>query len=75
MVRPLHFKQLTLTSSTGIYPSSFGDSMIRSDSDKIVVIKGLNNYIVVDEPHALLIYPKSDEQEIKKVVQEKIMNG
>lgn len=42
--------------------------IIRSDSKKIVVIKGLKNYIVVDEEDALLIYPKSDEQEIKKVV-------
>jgi mannose-1-phosphate guanylyltransferase len=44
------------------------NSIVRTDSDKIVVIKGLDNYIVVDEPGALLIYPKSDEQEIKKVV-------
>lgn len=44
------------------------NSLIRSDSHKIVVIKGLENYIVVDEPDALLIYPKSDEQEIKQVV-------
>lgn len=44
------------------------NTIIRSDSTKIVVVKGLENYIVVDEPEALLIYPKSDEQEIKNVV-------
>lgn len=44
------------------------DSIIRSDSDKVVVVKGLEEYIVVDEPGALLIYPKKDEQEIKEVV-------
>lgn len=44
------------------------NSIIRTDSDKVVVIKGLDNYIVVDEPGALLIYPKGDEQEIKEVV-------
>lgn len=44
--------------------------IIRSDSKKTVVIKGLTNYIVVDEEDALLIYPKSDEQEIKKIVKE-----
>jgi mannose-1-phosphate guanylyltransferase len=44
------------------------NSIIRSDSNKTVVIKGLKNYIVVDEADALLIYPKSDEQEIKNVV-------
>lgn len=46
------------------------DSIIRTDSGKVVVIKGLNDYIVVDEPDALLIYPKSDEQEIKQVVRD-----
>ncbi len=44
-------------------------SIIRTDSGKVVVIKGLDNYIVVDEPGGLLIFPKSDEQEIKAVVQ------
>jgi len=43
-------------------------SIIRSDSNKIVVVKGLEDYIVVDEPGALLIYPKNDEQEIKEIV-------
>ena len=45
-------------------------TIIRSDSKKIVVVKGLDNYIIVDEPDALLIYPKSDEQEIKQVVKD-----
>ena len=46
------------------------NTIVRSDSAKIVVIKGLDDYIVVDEPDALLIYPKGDEQEIKNVVKE-----
>ena len=46
------------------------NSIIRTDSNKIVVVKGLDNFIVVDEPGALLIYPKSDEQEIKAVVKD-----
>ncbi len=44
------------------------NSLIRGQKERTVVIKGLDNYIVVDEPGALLIYPKSDEQEIKAVV-------
>lgn len=44
------------------------NSIVRSDSSKTVVIKGLKNYIIVDEKDALLIYPKNDEQEIKNVV-------
>lgn len=42
--------------------------MVMSNNDKIIVIKGLKDYIVVDEDNALLIYPKSQEQEIKEVV-------
>lgn len=46
------------------------DSLIRATSERIIVIKGLSDYIVVDEPGALLIYPKSQEQEIKGVVKQ-----
>jgi len=44
-------------------------NMIRSKKDKIVVLDGINDYIVVDEEDILLIYPKSKEQDIKKVLQ------
>lgn len=44
------------------------DTIVMSNNDKNIVIKGLENFIVVDEDNALLIYPKSDEQEIKEVV-------
>lgn len=39
--------------------------MVRSDSKKLVIIKDLENYIVIDEEDVLLIYPKDREQEIK----------
>ena len=41
--------------------------IIRAPKDKLVVIKGLTDFIVIDEPDVLLIYPKSDEQNIKKI--------
>ncbi len=44
------------------------DIIVRAADEKTVVIKGLQDYIVVDEQEALLIYPKSQEQEIKQVV-------
>ncbi len=44
------------------------NTLIRAQKERIIVIKGLDNYIVVDEPGALLIYPKDKEQEIKSVV-------
>lgn len=43
------------------------DCIVQVPSDKIAVIKGLNNYIVVDDGKVLLIYPKHLEQEVKSV--------
>lgn len=40
---------------------------IKVSNDKLVVIDGLDDYIVIDEKDALLIYPKRKEQEIKQV--------
>ncbi|WP_350290981.1 mannose-1-phosphate guanylyltransferase [uncultured Croceitalea sp.] len=42
-------------------------NMIRTRKGKIVVVDGLEDYIVVDKDDVLLIYPKSKEQDIKKV--------
>ncbi|GGZ79522.1 mannose-1-phosphate guanylyltransferase [Algibacter mikhailovii] len=44
-------------------------NMIRTKNDKIVVVDGLNDYIIVDKDEVLLIFPKSKEQNIKKVLQ------
>ena len=44
-------------------------NMIRSKRDKIVVIDGLKDYIIVDKDEVLLIFPKAKEQDIKKVLQ------
>ena len=44
-------------------------NMIRTKSDKVVVIDGLKDYIVVDKDEVLLIFPKTKEQDIKKVLQ------
>lgn len=44
------------------------DVIVRSDNAKTIVIKGLKNYIVVDEENALLVYPKNEEQDIKQVI-------
>ncbi len=43
-------------------------NMVRSTKDKIVVVDGLNDYIIVDKENVLLIYPKSKEQDIKEVL-------
>lgn len=44
------------------------NNIISTSKDKLVVIDGLEDYIVVDKDNVLLIYPKSKEQEIKGVV-------
>ncbi|PHN07054.1 mannose-1-phosphate guanylyltransferase [Flavilitoribacter nigricans] len=41
------------------------NSLIRIRPDKLAVIGGLDDFIVVDEGDVLLIYPKNREQEIK----------
>jgi mannose-1-phosphate guanylyltransferase len=43
------------------------NNIIRSDANKLVVIDGLHDYIIVDKEGVLLIYPKSKEQDIKRI--------
>ena len=43
------------------------NNIIRSDADKIIVIHGLSDYIIVDKEGVLMIYPKSKEQDIKRI--------
>lgn len=44
------------------------NNIIRTASKKLIVIDGLNDYIIVDKEDVLLIYPKGKEQNIKKIV-------
>ena len=41
--------------------------MIRLPKNKLAVVSGMEDYIIVDEEDVLLIFPKSKEQEIKKI--------
>jgi mannose-1-phosphate guanylyltransferase len=45
------------------------NNIIRTEGKKVVVIDGLNDYIIVDQGNTLLIYPKNKEQHIKTIVQ------
>ncbi len=51
------------------------DNMIHGAKDKLVVVKGIKDFIVVDDEDVLLIYPKSDEQGIKQVINALKENG
>lgn len=44
------------------------NNIIRADGKKLIVVDGLDNFIIVDRHDVLLIYPKDKEQDIKKIV-------
>ena len=45
------------------------NNIIRTASKKLIVIDGINDFIIVDKDDVLLIYPKEKEQDIKKLVE------
>jgi mannose-1-phosphate guanylyltransferase len=49
-----------------MYDSS--DCMVNMPADKLVIIKGLHDFIVVESNNTLLICPRSEEQNVKQVV-------
>lgn len=59
-------------SCTHLNLSQTENCLIQLPNDKAAVIKGLSDYIIVDDGKVLLIYPKSDEQEIKQVSAEMV---
>jgi len=52
--------------NTIIYKSS--NCIINLPNDKLVVIQGLNDYIIAESDNTLLICPKKDEQNIRQIV-------
>lgn len=55
-----------IVNSSSVLTDAKGN-MIRSGKGKIVVVDGLEDYIIVDKEDVLLIYPKSKEQDIKQI--------
>lgn len=43
------------------------NNIIRTNPNKLVIIDGLHDYIIVDKDNVLMIYPKSKEQDIKRI--------
>jgi mannose-1-phosphate guanylyltransferase len=43
------------------------NNIIRSDAKKMIIVDGLDDFIIVDKEDILLIYPKSKEQDIKRI--------
>ena len=51
------------------------NNIIRTEGTKLIIIDGLNDYIIVDKGDVLLIYPKGKEQEIKGLVSQINLNS
>lgn len=43
------------------------NNIIRSDAKKLIIVDGLDDFIIVDRADVLLIYPKTKEQDIKRI--------
>ena len=52
----------------GCYVYDTHKSIVSVPEDKVAVVKGLSDYIVVDTEDVLLVCPRSDEQSIKKYI-------
>ncbi len=57
---------ITLSDHSEINQST-GNLIRTNKPNKLIVVKGLEDYVVIDEDDVLLIYPRNDEQEIKQV--------
>ncbi|MCP4438750.1 MAG: mannose-1-phosphate guanylyltransferase [Aureispira sp.] len=53
-----------------VMPLDTKNCMIRTPKDKLIILKDLDDYIIVDEGDVLMIYPKTKEQEIKGITKE-----
>lgn len=58
-----------VVNAKGLFKNSC-NNIVRTDKDKVVIIDGIENYIIVDKPSVLMIFPKSKEQEIKELLTE-----
>ncbi|MBQ8863292.1 MAG: NTP transferase domain-containing protein [Rikenellaceae bacterium] len=51
----------------GVMLSNTKGCIVRKPAEKLAVVDGLDDYIVIDTDDVLLVYPKSKEQEIKQI--------
>jgi mannose-1-phosphate guanylyltransferase len=63
-------KDCNSTSGIQLIASESKGNVMVGGSEKVIAIKGLNDFIVVDTEDALLICPKSEEQWVKTLVGE-----
>lgn len=63
-------KYANVKPAEGCYTYQTRNSIISLPKDKVAVISGLKDYIVVDTEDVLMICPRSEEQNIKKYIDE-----
>ena len=69
-------KYANVKPAEGCYTYDTRNSIISLPQGKVAVINGLRDYIVVDTDDVLMICPRSEEQNIKKYIDEvKFNNG
>ncbi|MDX1472381.1 MAG: mannose-1-phosphate guanylyltransferase, partial [Flavobacteriaceae bacterium] len=56
----INAKSLTINST---------NNLVRTDKQKLVVLDSLQDYIIVDKEDVLLVFPKENEQHIKKTLE------
>lgn len=62
-------QQNVLITENNVLLSETSGCIISKDPEKLAVIDGLTDYIVIDQKDVLLIYPKNKEQQIKNVIE------
>src|SRR5690606_19991057 len=62
------------SNSSKLHLNETDNCIINIPKHKGTVIKGLRDFIVVDDGSVLLIYPKADEQEIKDVAAKMVID-
>ncbi len=62
-------EQGNVVNGEAIFLNEVSNSLVRMPKGKLLVAKGLDDFIIVDEGDVLMIYPKSKEQEVKAVTQ------
>lgn len=53
--------------NTRLVAEQASGNIISTKSNKVVVVEGINDYIIIDEDEVLLLVPKHREQEIKSI--------
>src|SRR5690606_41406964 len=56
------------SSSENVIAYDSSNCMIHVPNDKLVILKGLHNFIVVQADDTLMICPKDEEQGVKEIV-------